>query len=116
VREKLWILGTAEILGPPCSLLLGMMAPLNLIESNCPSPHDSVLLTQKLHWMLWIRQVGIERRNIINDDIRGWLQTFLQLRDVEHIMHTCQGWQQLQSVRHISQPSQDRKWTDVTWY
>jgi hypothetical protein len=50
--EGLWILETEEILGLPCSLFLGMMAPLNLIEMNRPLPHDSVLLTQKLHWML----------------------------------------------------------------
>jgi hypothetical protein len=48
-REKLWVLGTEEILGPPCSLLLGVMAPLNIVESNHPSPHDLVMLTQKLH-------------------------------------------------------------------
>jgi hypothetical protein len=48
----LWILETEEILGLPCSLFLGMMAPLNLIEMNRPLHHDSVLLTQKLHWML----------------------------------------------------------------
>jgi hypothetical protein len=30
-------------------------------------------------------------------------------------MHSYQGWRQLQSVRHIFQPSQDRKQTDLTW-
>jgi hypothetical protein len=54
-----------------------MMASMNLVEVNRPSPRDSVLLTQKLHWMLWIRQDGIERRDIINDDINGQLQIFL---------------------------------------
>jgi hypothetical protein len=72
-REKLWILGMEEILGLICSLLLEMIAPLNLVESNRPPPHDLVLLTQKLHWMLWIRQVGVERRDIVNDNISGWL-------------------------------------------
>jgi hypothetical protein len=85
-----------------------MTAPLNLVEENHLSPHDSVLLTQKLHWMLWIRQVGIERRDIISDDISRWLQTFFQLRDVEHVMHTGQGWRQLQSICHIPQLNQDR--------
>jgi hypothetical protein len=51
-NEKLWVIGVEEILGLPCSLFLKITAPLNLIESNHPSPHDSVLLTQKLHWML----------------------------------------------------------------
>jgi hypothetical protein len=32
--EKLWILGTEEILGLPYSPLLGMTTPLNLIESS----------------------------------------------------------------------------------
>jgi hypothetical protein len=59
--------------------------------------------------MLWIRQVGIERHDIINDNISGQFQTFLQL------MHTGQGWRQLQLVCHIPQLSQDRKWTNVTW-
>jgi hypothetical protein len=72
-----------------------MMAPLNLIEVNCPLPHDSILMTQKLHWMLGVGQVGIERCGIINNDIGGRLQTFLQLRDVKHVVHTCQGWRQL---------------------
>jgi hypothetical protein len=86
-----------------------MMAALNLEEANHLFPHDSVLLTQKLYWMLRIRLVGIERRDIIYDSIHGWLQTFLQLGDVEHIMHTCQGWRQLQTVCHIPQSSQDEK-------
>jgi hypothetical protein len=38
----------------PCSFLFRMMALLNLIEMNRLSPHDSVLLTQKLYCMLWI--------------------------------------------------------------
>jgi hypothetical protein len=76
-REKLWILGMEELLGLSCSLFLGMTAPLNLVEANHLLPHDSVLLTQKLQWMLWIRQVGIERHDIVNDNVSGWLQTFL---------------------------------------
>jgi hypothetical protein len=92
-----------------------MMAPLNLIESNRPSPHDLVLLTQKLHWVFWIGQVDSERHDIIDNDISGWLQTFLQLRYVEHIVHTCQGWRQLQLVCHSSHFSQDGEWTDVAW-
>jgi hypothetical protein len=50
-----------------------MTAPLNLIEMNHPPSYDSVLLTQKLHWMLWIRQVGFEKDGIIDDNIGGWL-------------------------------------------
>jgi hypothetical protein len=72
-REQLWIIGAEEIVSLACSLFLRMMAPLNLIESNHPSPHDSVLLTQKLHWMLWIGQIGIKRRNIVNNDNGGRL-------------------------------------------
>jgi hypothetical protein len=104
-----------KILGLPGSLFLGMTAPLNPEEANHLLPHDPVLLTQKPHWMLRIRQVGIEGRDIIDNDIHGWLQTFLQLGDVEHVMHTCQVWWQLQTVHHIPQPSQDRKQTDVAW-
>jgi hypothetical protein len=91
------------------------MAPLNLIELNRLSPHDAVLLTQKLHWVLWIGQVGIERRDIGDNDISGRLQTFLQLRYVEHVLHTNQGGWQLQSVCHSPQFGQDRKQTDVAW-
>jgi hypothetical protein len=54
-REKLWILRMEELLGLSCSLFLGMTAPLNLVEANHLLPHDSVLLTEKLQWMLWIR-------------------------------------------------------------
>jgi hypothetical protein len=67
------MLGMEEILDLPCNLLLRMTAPLNLVELNRPPPQDSVLLTQKLHWMLWIRQVDIETRNIINNNVSGWL-------------------------------------------
>jgi hypothetical protein len=63
-RKKIWIVGAEKILGLPSSLFLGMTAPLNLIESNHPLPHDSVLLTQNLHWMLWIGLVGIERHDL----------------------------------------------------
>jgi hypothetical protein len=55
--EKLCIHGTEELLSLSCSLLLKMTA------------HDSNLLPQKLHWMLWIRQVGIKRHDITNDNI-----------------------------------------------
>jgi hypothetical protein len=51
-REKHWIIGAEEILSLSGSLFLRMMAPLNLIELDRLSPHDSILLTQKLHWML----------------------------------------------------------------
>jgi hypothetical protein len=72
-REKLWIIGAEEILSLPCSLFLRMMALLNLIESNHSSPHDSVLLTQNLHLMLWIGQVDIKGHDIVNEDISGQL-------------------------------------------
>jgi hypothetical protein len=65
--------------------------------------------------MLWTIQDGIERCDIINDTINGRLQTFLQLRDMEHVMHASQGWRQLQSVCHIPWHSQDREQADVTW-
>jgi hypothetical protein len=57
-REKIWIVGVEKILDLPCCIFLGMMAPLSLIESNRPLPHDSVLLTQKLNRMLWIGHVS----------------------------------------------------------
>jgi hypothetical protein len=59
---------------------------------NHTSPHDLVLLTQKLHRMLRVGQIGVNRCDIINDDIGGCLQTFLVLRDMEHIMRAHQGW------------------------
>jgi hypothetical protein len=52
-REKLWILRTKEFFE----------------ESNRSTPRDSVLLTQNLHWMLWIRQVSIKGRGIVDNDI-----------------------------------------------
>jgi hypothetical protein len=51
-REELQILGTEKVLGLPCDLLLGMMTPLNLEESNHLTPCDSVLLIQNFHCML----------------------------------------------------------------
>jgi hypothetical protein len=51
-----------------------MTAPQNLIELNRSLHHDSVLLTQKLQWMLWIRQVGFEWGDINNDNISRRLQ------------------------------------------
>jgi hypothetical protein len=44
-REKLWILRTKEFFSLSCSLLLRVMAPLNLEELNRLMPRDSVLLT-----------------------------------------------------------------------
>jgi hypothetical protein len=76
-REKLWILRTEKIIGLPCSILLRMVAPLNFEESNCSMPRDSVLLTQNLHWMLQIRQVGIDSCGIVNNDMHGPLQKLL---------------------------------------
>jgi hypothetical protein len=101
-QKKICIVGGEKILGLPGSLFLRVTVSLNLIESDSPSPLDSVLLPQKLHWMLWIGQVGIEMCDIIDNDISRGLQAFPQLRYVEHIVHTHQGWQQLQSVCHYS--------------
>jgi hypothetical protein len=100
--KKIFIVGAEKILSLPSSLFLRVTAPLNLIELDCSLPHDLVLLTQKLHLMLWIGQVDIKRHDIVNNDIGGRLQTFLQVRYVEHVVHTHQGWQQLQSVYHSS--------------
>jgi hypothetical protein len=59
-REKLWILRMEKFLDLRSRLLLKMAAPLNFKELNHSMPRDSVLLIQNLHWMLWIRQVGID--------------------------------------------------------
>jgi hypothetical protein len=50
--------------------------------------------------MLGIGQIGLEGCDIIDDDIGECLQTFLELGDMEHIMHTRQGWWKLQLVSH----------------
>jgi hypothetical protein len=47
--KKLWILRMKKFLSLPCSLLLGMMAPLNLEELNHSTPRDPIQLTQNLH-------------------------------------------------------------------
>jgi hypothetical protein len=88
-REKLWILRTKKFSGLQCSLLLRMMAPLNLEESNRSMSRDSVLLIENLHWMLRIRQVGIGGHDVVDNDINERFQAFLQLGDVEHIIHTA---------------------------
>jgi hypothetical protein len=67
------MLRTNELFGLPCSFRLRVTAPLNLEELNHLTPCDSVLLTQNLYWMLQIRQVSIEGRDIIDNDIHGWL-------------------------------------------
>jgi hypothetical protein len=87
-----------EILDLPSSLFLIMTAPLNLIESNRLLPNDAILLTQNLHWMLWIAQVGIERHAI-----GGQLQTFLLLRYMEYVVHTRQACSS--SKRYATTPS-----------
>jgi hypothetical protein len=63
-----------------------MADPLILEESNCSTPCDSVLLIQNLHWMLRIRQVNIDGRDVIDNNVHGWLHTLLQLTDVEHVI------------------------------
>jgi hypothetical protein len=67
-----------------------MATPLNLIEVNHPSPHDTILLTLQLHRMLGIGHIRLKRCDIVDDDIGGCLQTFLELGDMEHVMHTHQ--------------------------
>jgi hypothetical protein len=96
-QKKIWLVRAEKILGLPSSLFLVVTAPLNLIETNHPLPHDSVLLNQKLHWMPWIGHVSIERHDIINNDTAGRHQTFPQLSYVEHVVHTRQGWRQPQT-------------------
>jgi hypothetical protein len=41
--------------------------------------------------MLQISQIGIEGPDVIDNDIHRWLPALLELRDVKHVMHTCQG-------------------------
>jgi hypothetical protein len=91
-----------EILGLPHGFFRGMVTSLNVVEVNHPCPHDPIMLTKQLHQMLEIGQIGLERYDIIDNNISGCLQAFLELGDMEHIMNTCQGWQQLQFVSHDS--------------
>jgi hypothetical protein len=44
---------------------------------NHSMPHDSVLSIQNIHWVLRIRQFGIEGSDVINNDIHRRPQTIL---------------------------------------
>jgi hypothetical protein len=44
-REKIWMIRTKKFLGLRRGFLFRMVAPLNLVKVNCPSPHDPMLLT-----------------------------------------------------------------------
>jgi hypothetical protein len=107
------IIGAEKTLGLSCDFFFGMSTPLILVKVNRPSLHDLILLTQQLHRVLGIGQIGLERCDIIDNDISGCLQVFLELRDMEHIMYTHQGWWQLQFVSHGSKLLQNRKQTNV---
>jgi hypothetical protein len=43
------------------------------------------------------------------------MQTFLQLRDMEHVMHIGQLWQQLQLVSYFTSLFQNLKWSNKYW-
>jgi hypothetical protein len=59
--------------------------------------------------MLGIEQISLKRCNILNNNISGGIKTVLELRYMEHIVHTCQGWQQLQLVSHSSKLLENQK-------
>jgi hypothetical protein len=83
------------------------LAHLNLLVSRnslgCLQDPDTVLLIteiffsiQILHWYLLFTHP----------------QTFLQLRDMEHIMHIRQLWWQLQLVSHFTSLLQNLEWSN----
>jgi hypothetical protein len=63
--------------------------------------------------LLGIGQISLERCDIIDNDINGCLQTFHELGYVEHVMHTHQGWRQIQLVSHGSKLLENQKQTNV---
>jgi hypothetical protein len=44
--QKVRIVGAEKVLGLLCGFFFGMVAPLNLVQANHPSPCDLVLLIQ----------------------------------------------------------------------
>jgi hypothetical protein len=43
------------------------------------------------------------------------MQTFLQLRDMEYVMHIRQLWRQLQLVSYFTSLLQNLKWSNESW-
>jgi hypothetical protein len=79
-----------------------MMAPLHLAHLDSHVPRNSLGRLQNLDGVLWIRKIFF---SIIV--FHGYLlfrhtQTFLQLRDMEHIMHIRQLRRQLQLVSYFT--------------
>jgi hypothetical protein len=90
-----------------------MVAPLILEERYGLVSSDMILLIYYLDRVLGIGQICFERCHFRQYYIHGCFQTLLQLRHVEDVMNSCQGWQKLQFVCNGSTLLQNGKRSDV---
>jgi hypothetical protein len=77
-----------KVLAFPCCLFFSVVAPLDLEQHDCSTPHDTILLIQDFDWMLRVGQVSLERCHFKKHDVHGCLEAFLQLRQVEDVVNS----------------------------
>jgi hypothetical protein len=53
-QDEVWMARTEEVLTFPRCFFFRVVAPLNLEEIDCFTPHDTILLIQDLDWVLGI--------------------------------------------------------------
>ena len=85
--KQLWILGTETIFTLPCSLFLRVMRPLHLHELDCLVARLALRSLKNTNWTLWIRKIRTQLDVTQIYCLLWLLETLLQLRHVEHIMH-----------------------------
>jgi hypothetical protein len=77
-----------KVLAFQSCFFFSVVALLYLEELYCVTPCDMILLIRDFDWVLWVRQVSLERCHFRQHDVHGCLQSFLQLRHVEDVVNS----------------------------
>jgi hypothetical protein len=72
----------------PRGLVFGVVIPLDLVEPSSPIAGDSVLLVENLDGVCLICQIRFQWDGVFDNDICRGLETFLELGDMKHIVHS----------------------------
>jgi hypothetical protein len=69
-------------------LLFGVVIPLDLVEPSSPVAGDSVLLIENIDVVCLVYQIMFQWDGVFDNHICRGLETFLELGDMEHIVHS----------------------------
>ena len=91
-----------------------MLIPLYLVELDRPSLSNTIFLIQNSDRIFGISQIWFKFHSFNLNILLRHSETLLQLRNMEHIMHSCEMFSKFQAICHFSIPLQNLIWSNVS--